>query len=67
VSDLSALGDSMLAIKRWDTGSETYVWSGTPATDGFSNIMFVGPQDPAVAAGGRNINGDIWVDTGVPA
>jgi hypothetical protein len=62
--DLSELGNSVIVYKIWD--GDSYEWSGGVApTNGFTNIMFQGPQDPIVAPGGRDIQNDIWIDTAV--
>jgi hypothetical protein len=62
--DLSELGNSMVASKDWDGDSYEFSGGVTP-TNGFTKIIFTGPQDPHVAPGGRNVNGDWWVDTSV--
>lgn len=64
VGDLTDLASSMLAYKTWN--GSAYVWSGSgqPDTAAFTNILFAGPSDPASASGGRDVAGDIWVNTG---
>lgn len=68
MTDLSVLGDSMLAYKVWLTTESRYEWSGgTAPGDGFTNVVFAGPLDPATAIGGRDVNRDLWIDTSVPS
>ena len=68
-SGVAALADSAAVMKRWDDNADVYVWSGstTGPTDGYTNIVWVGPTDPVGAGGGRtsHVAGDVWVDTSV--
>jgi len=57
---LEDLGDSLLAYKIWD--GDSYEWSGVAPTDGFTNVLFTGPDDPATSPGGRDVEGDVWIE-----
>lgn len=50
---------SSLAVASWDGDSYEYLDGEPPTT---TQVIFVGPDDPTTAPGGRNVAGDVWID-----
>ena len=53
-------GGGNVAVKTWN--GSAYVWPGTEPA-GYDVIIFIGPDDPDTATGGRDSIDDLWVDT----
>jgi hypothetical protein len=67
--ELRVTPPGVVVSQLWSVGNARYEWlGGVTPWDGWSNIQFIGPEDPSTAANilgspRGNVAGDTWIDT----